>query len=126
MSQIEVMPLANETVPIAKAVKHNGLLYISGHVGFKPGTHEPISDCIKEQTEETLRQLSAIMAEAGTSVDKLVMVRVYLTDVQRDFKAMNEVFAKWVGSHRPARTTVGAQLAVEGLLVEIDAVVALD
>ena len=114
-----------DTLPISSAVVHNGLLYISGHVGFAPGTSLPISDDLAEQTWQTLRDLDEVMREAGTGRDRIVMMRIHLADVQRDFAAMNQVFREWIGSHRPARTTVGSELAVAGLLIEIDAVVAV-
>lgn len=114
-----------DTLPISSAVLHNGLLYLSGFVGFKPGTSEPISDDLAEQTRQTLQLLDGVMHRAGTDRSNIVTMRVFLKDVQRDFKAMNVVFAEWIGDHRPARTTVGSDLAVQGLLIEIDAVVAM-
>lgn len=114
------------TVPISLATIHDGIVYVSGHVAFKPGTTEPFSDDIKEQTAETLRQIDEVLQEAGSSRDKLLMVRVYLTDPKKHFAPMNDVYREWIGDHRSARTTVGAELAVEGLLVEIDAIAAID
>lgn len=124
---IQTIPFPGDApVPIALATIHNGLVYISGHVGFKPGTFEPISDDIQGQTRETLRQIDEVLTKAGTSRDKLLMVRVYLTHAKRDFAAMNEIYKAWIGDHRSARTTVGVELAAEGLLIEIDAVAAIE
>lgn len=116
---------AGEGLPIASAVVHGGLLYISGHVGFKRDSSEPVDGGLVPQTKTTLRDLDAVMAEAGTDRSRILMMRIYLADVQRDFSEMNGVFRDWIGEHRPARTTVGAPLAVDGLLIEIDAVVAM-
>ncbi len=126
MSEIVVIPFQNTTVPIAKAVVHNGVAYISGSVGFKPGTTEPISDDIREQARETFRQLESALLESGCSINSLMMVRVYLADIRRYFAAMNEEYARWVGDHRPARTTVEAKLGIEGLLIEVDCIAAVD
>ena len=125
MSDLLILPLSNGTVPIAKAVVHNGLVYVSGNVGFKPGSTEPISDDIRLQTREVFRLLSEALTEANSSVDNLLMIRVYLEDIRRDFAAMNEEFERWVGDHRPARTTVEAKLAIEGLLIEADCIAAV-
>lgn len=125
MSEIVVIPFQNSTVPISKAVVHNGVAYISGSVGFKAGTTEPISDDIREQARETFRRLESALIESNSSVNDLMMVRVYLEDIRRDFAAMNEEYARWVGDHRPARTTVEAKLAIEGLLIEVDCISAV-
>lgn len=113
-------------LPIAVGTVHNGLAYISGHVGFKPGTTEPIAPDIESQTRETLRLIDEALAQAGTNKSRLIVMKVYLAEVQRDFGAMNKVFAKWIEDHRMARTTVGATLAKPGLLIEIDGIAATD
>ena len=125
MSDLLVLPMSSETVPIAKAVVHNGVVYVSGNVGFKPGTTEPISDDIRQQAQETFRLLEESLMEANSSVENLLMVRVYLENIRQDFSTMNEEFARWVGAHRPARTTVEAKLAIEGLLIEVDCIAAV-
>ena len=112
-------------LPISTGVVHNGLFYVSGHVGFWPGTSNPIAGDLAAQTRQTLEDLDAAMEKAGTDRSRIVTMRVFLAEVQRDFDGMNKVFREWIGDHRPARTTVGAPLAVDGLLVEIDAVVAM-
>ena len=112
-------------LPISTGVVHNGLFYVSGHVGFWPGTSNPIAGDLAAQTRQTLEDLDAAMEKAGTDRSRIVTMRVFLAEVQRDFDGMNKVFREWIGDHRPARTTVGAPLAVDGLLIEIDAVVAM-
>jgi 2-iminobutanoate/2-iminopropanoate deaminase len=106
-------------------VIHRGVVYVSGVVAFKPGTTQPISEDFRLQAREVWRHLEDTLVESHSSIDNLLMVRVYLADIRRDFSAMNDEFARWVGDHRPARTTVEARLAVTGLLIEVDCVAAV-
>lgn len=126
MAQLQVVRMEKESVPLAKAVIHNGVAYISGQAAVDPQTREATSPDLREQTRETLRRIENILTEIGTSKDKLLMVRVYLTDVREDFAAMNEVYLEWLEGHRPARTTIGAPLAIPSLKIEIDCMAAMD
>ncbi len=127
MSDIKILldPSGDESLPIADAVIHDGMLYVSGFVGYRPGTAEVVGDDVESQTLQTLHLIDGVLERAGISRDRLLRMRVYLADVQRDFAAFNQVFRPWIGTHRPARTTVGATLAQPDLLVEIDAQAAL-
>ena len=111
-------------LPLSGAVVHNGVVHVSGQVGFKPGTTEVDGD-ITRQCDQTLANLDAILAEAGTSKQQIIRCGVYLPRVDRDFAAMNECYTRWLGDHRPARSTIGAPLARPDLLVEIDCIAAL-
>ena len=125
MADIQTLRLDNEQVPLAKAVIHNGVVYVSGQAALDTSTMQPTSPDIHEQTRETLRRIEAILHEAGTSKDQLLMVRVYLPDVKNDFGPMNEAYGEWLDGRRPARTTVGADLAVDGLRIEVDVTAAI-
>jgi reactive intermediate/imine deaminase len=101
------------------------MVYVSGQVGFRPGTAEVVEGGIEEQTRATLENMRTVLEKAGTAADKVVKTTVFLTDVQRDFAAMNRVYAEFFGGHQPARSTVGvAALAKEGLMVEIECIAA--
>ena len=76
---------------------------------------------IKAQTERVLKNLSAVLAAAGSSLDRSVKVTVYLKSIS-DFQAMNEVYAKYFPSSPPARSTVQAALASDAALIEIDVI----
>ena len=107
--------------PIANAVVHSGLVYVSGMVGFQPGTTELISDDFRVQG----RSISAsrgTLVECNSSIGNILTIRVFLANIRRDFIAFNEEFLRRVGHHRPARTTVEVKLAVEGLLIEADCI----
>ncbi|MEM1097155.1 MAG: RidA family protein [Planctomycetota bacterium] len=114
----------DHALPISTAVAHGGLLYISGHVGFDEDGNV-VPGGIGPQTRRTLALIDDALALAGATRENLVTMRVFLKHVERDFGPMNEVFSEWIGGHRPARTTVGAELARPDLLVEIDAIAAL-
>jgi 2-iminobutanoate/2-iminopropanoate deaminase len=116
---------ASSMVPLSHAVVHGGLVHVSGQVGFRPGTAELVSAEIAGQCRQAFAHIDSILEEAGTSRDRILRCGIFLKDVGRDFAAMNACYAEWLGSHRPARTTVGADFALPGILVEVDCVAAL-
>lgn len=108
------------TVPLAKAVQANGMLYLSGDGSIDPETRRLVPGDARAQTTKTLENLRATLESLGSSVAKVVKTTVYLTDI-RDYTAMNDAYAAFFGGEPPARTTVAvAQLPVPGLLVEIE------
>jgi 2-iminobutanoate/2-iminopropanoate deaminase len=113
-------------LPLSSATIHNGTLYVSGQVGFKPGTTQVVSDDVSEQCRRTFEILDEILKAAGTSKIKIIRSGVYLKHVERDFAAFNACYAEWMGDHRPARSTIEANMALPEILVEIDCVAALD
>ncbi|SDP92505.1 reactive intermediate/imine deaminase [Actinopolyspora xinjiangensis] len=106
-------------VPLSQAVCKGNLVQVSGQTGVDPATGRPVSDSVAEQTEQALRNVFAILEEAGAGVEDVLMLRVYLTDVTH-FAEMNQTYARVVGEPYPARTTVYVGLPPH-LLVEIDA-----
>ena len=94
---------------------------MSGQAGRNPATGEIAAD-VEAQTEQTLKNIAAILEAAGSSLSQVVRCGVFLVDIA-DFQKMNGVYARMFGDHRPARTTVQvAALPEPRLLVEIDAV----
>jgi 2-iminobutanoate/2-iminopropanoate deaminase len=112
-------------VPLSQATVHGGLVYVSGQVGFRPGTTELVSPDVAGQCRQAFQHIDDILSEARTSRHRIVRCGVFLRDVARDFPAMNACYTEWLGDHRPARTTVGAEFALPGILVEVDCVAAL-
>lgn len=98
------------------------LLFTSGCVAFHPETGDIVGDTVGEQTRQTLANLERILHADGLDFGDVVRATVHLADVQRDFADFDEAYRAIVPEPRPARTTVGATLAVPGLLVEIDLV----
>jgi len=107
--------------PYSQAVIANGFLYSAGQIALDPATMALVGSDVKAQTERVLRNLEAILHEAGSSLDRVVKTTVFLADMG-DFAAMNEVYAQHFGEHRPARSTVAAKTLPKNALVEIDVV----
>jgi len=109
--------------PYSQAIIANGFLFVSGSsprnpkTGIKPTT-------LREQTLQALTNIKALLEDAGTSIDNVVKATVYLKDL-KDYEAMNEVYAKYLGDKPPARTTVFVNSLPKGVLIEIDAIAKL-
>lgn len=101
----------------------NGFLYTCGMGPADPVTNTIQAQGIEEQTRQVLKNLQAILAERGATLDQVVKVTTHLQDVARDFAAYNKVYQEFFTAPFPVRTTVGSDLAK--ILVEIDFVVAL-
>jgi 2-iminobutanoate/2-iminopropanoate deaminase len=117
----EEAPAPFQGAPYSQAIKAAGLVFVSGQLGLKPGPSEMAGDSIGEQTEQVMQNLAAILAAAGSGLDRLVKTTVYLTNLD-DFGGMNEVYARHVGEEPPARATVEISGLPSGALVEIEAV----
>jgi 2-iminobutanoate/2-iminopropanoate deaminase len=107
--------------PYSQAIEVNGMLFISGQIPIIPATGKLVDGGIKEQTEQSLKNIGAILQEAGYSFVDVVKSTVLLSDME-DFAAMNEVYASFYTKNQPAR----AAFAVKGLplnaLVEIETI----
>jgi 2-iminobutanoate/2-iminopropanoate deaminase len=107
--------------PYSQGVVANGFLYTAGQIALDPATMEVVAGDVRAQTERVMVNLAAIVAAAGTSLDRVVKTTVFLADMA-DFPAMNEVYARHFGHHRPARSTVAVRTLPKNVLVEIDVV----
>lgn len=107
--------------PYSQGVIANGFLYTAGQIALEPATMQVEAEGITEQTERVMANLAGILAAAGSSFSRVVKTTVFLTDMA-DFQAMNEVYARAFGSHRPARSTVAVAGLPKGVRVEIEVV----
>ncbi len=107
--------------PYTQAVIAGDFVFASGQIPLDPETMEIVGDDVKAQTDRVLRSLAAVLEEAGVSLSKVVKSTVYLAKIS-DFQAMNEVYAKHFGEHRPARAALQAGALPKGALVEIEAI----
>jgi len=107
--------------PYSQAVAAGELVFCAGQVALDPASGDSVTGDVRAQTERVLDNLTAVLAAAGSDLRHVVKTTVYLTDFN-DFAAMNEVYAKRFGDHRPARATVGVSALPKGLRVEIECV----
>lgn len=111
-------------VPISQAVAHGSTLYVGGQAGFDPATRKLVSSCFVKQFVQAMDNLRAIVEAAGTNLDQALKVTVYLRDL-KDYDQLNEIYGSYFSKSPPARKVIQSQL-LDGLLVEVDAIVALD
>jgi 2-iminobutanoate/2-iminopropanoate deaminase len=116
----EEAPAPFQGAPYSQAIAAGGFVFVSGQVGLRPGDSEPVSGGVAEQTEQALANVGAILAAAGSGLDRLVKTTVYLASLA-DFAEMNEAYRRLVPDPPPARATVGAELP-GAFRVEIEAV----
>jgi 2-iminobutanoate/2-iminopropanoate deaminase len=117
--QTDQAPLA--IGPYSQAIKANGWVFLSGQIPLVPETMQIIADDIQAQTERVLTNIAAVLEAAGSSLDKVVKTTVFLADMN-EFTAMNEVYARFFGAHRPARSTVQAARLPRDVRVEIEVI----
>jgi reactive intermediate/imine deaminase len=126
MAKVAIHPEGTKipTVPLTHGIRKGNILQVAGQVAFDPSTNEIVGDTVTEQTRQALRNLVAVLEAGGSSLDDVMMMRVYLTDTAH-FGEMNDAYREFFEESFPARTTVYVGLP-EGLLVEIDAMAVLD
>ena len=99
----------------------NKMVFTSGQIALDPGTGELVGGDVAAQTEQALKNLTAVLRGAGLTFDDVVKTTVYLADMS-DFATMNEVYGRAFGDAPPARTTIAAAALPKGARVEIDCI----
>jgi 2-iminobutanoate/2-iminopropanoate deaminase len=110
--------------PYSQGVVANGFLFTAGQIAIDPATGQIVTGDVAAQTERVMANLAAVLAEAGATWNSVVKTTVFLHDMG-DFPVVNEVYGRALGQARPARSTVQVAALPRGVLVEIDAIVAL-
>jgi 2-iminobutanoate/2-iminopropanoate deaminase len=110
--------------PYSQALVAHGFLFTAGQIALDPATGQVVPGDVAAQTERVLANLAAVLEAAGTSWASVVRTTVYLHDMS-DFPVVNQVYARVLGTARPARSTVQVAALPRGVLVEIDAIAAL-
>lgn len=105
--------------PYSQGVVANGFLFVSGQIPIDPATGNLVEGDIEAQTERVLRNLAAIVAAAGSSIERVVKTTVYLKDMG-EFARMNAVYARFFPSQPPARSTVEVARLPRDVKVEMD------
>ena len=107
--------------PYNQAIRIGDLVFVAGQLGIVLESGELAGETVAEQTEQIMRNMSAILEAAGSGLDKLVKTTVFLLDLA-DFAGMNEVYARYVGDRPPARSTIGISQLPSSARVEIEAI----
>ena len=107
--------------PYSQAVKAGGMVFCSGQIPIDPATGEFVAGDVAEQTEQVLKNLSAVLGAAGASLNSVVKTTVFLADMG-DFAAMNEVYGRYFSENKPARATVQAARLPRDAKVEIECI----
>ena len=107
--------------PYSAAIKVGELIFTSGQIPADPATGELAPGGIAQQTEQSLKNLSAVLEAAGSGLDKVIKTTCFLTDMT-DFAAFNAAYGKYFSEHKPARSTVAVKALPKGALVEIECV----
>lgn len=106
--------------PYSQAIKTNGFVFTSGQIALDPATGEVVPGGIREQTARICENLKAVLAAAGSAMEKVVKTTCFLTDMN-DFAAFNEVYGRYF-SERPARSCVAVKALPKGVLAEVEVI----
>lgn len=107
--------------PYSQAVEANGMLFVSGQVPLDPKTGKIVEGGIKEQTEQVMKNIGAILVEAGYTFNHVIKSTCLLSDMA-NFASMNEVYGKYYPQDPPARAAYGVVKLPLGVLVEIETI----
>jgi 2-iminobutanoate/2-iminopropanoate deaminase len=107
----------------SQAIKHNGLIFVSGQLSIDPQTGERKLASIEEQTEQVLRNIEGILKAADSDLSRVLKMTVYVADIEL-WGAVNTVYSRVMGENRPARAIVPTGALHYGFLIEIEAIAA--
>ena len=110
--------------PYSQAIEANGMVFMSGQIPVNPATGEIAGDTIETQAEQVMKNLGAVLAEAGTSFENAVKTTCFLADMG-DFAAFNEVYAKYF-VNKPARSCVAVKTLPKNVLCEVEVIAAIE
>lgn len=109
----------------SQAVVYDGLVFVSGQLSIDPRTGEKKLGSIEEQTVQVLDNVAAILKAANSDISRVLKMTVYVADISL-WSAVNAVYAKFMGEHRPARAVVPTGKLHYGFLIEIEAIAAVN
>lgn len=105
----------------SQAIVHNGFAFVAGQLPMAPGATTHVVGTIEEQTEQVLRNIEAVLKAAGSSLDQVVQMTIYVSDMEL-WGRVNVAYAKVMGDHRPARAVVPVNDLHFGYQIEVQAI----
>jgi len=108
----------------SQAIQHQGILYTSGQIGLDPQSGNMVADDVSSQAKQVVANLSAVIEAAGGQLNQIIKVTIFLENMD-DFPVVNQIYAAWLGEHRPARSTVAVAALPLAAKVEMDCIVAV-
>ena len=123
MQSIETRDAPTAAGHYSQAIVHNGVVYVAGQLPIKPGSSERHVGSIEEQTEQTLQNVEAILKAAGSGLDRVLQMTIYVSDIEL-WSGVNTTYARVMGAHRPARAVVPVKDLHYGYQIEIQAIAA--
>ena len=117
----ESAPAPFQGAPYSQAVVWNDLVFVSGQIPIDPETNQMVRGGIREQADRVMRNVQAVLEEAGSSLDNLLKTTIFIVDLG-DFGELNDVYRGFVGERPPARATVEIKSLPQEALLEIDAI----
>ena len=126
---MEIKPVFTEEAPkpaghYSQAVIYNGLVFVAGQLAIDPATGSRNTGPIEGQTEQVFKNIAAILKAAGSDLSRVLKMTVYVSDMET-WGAVNSVYARMMGDHRPARAIVPVRELHYGFGIEIEAIAAL-
>jgi len=121
MRFIETPKAVRPIGPYSQGIVLNGFVFVSGTLGVDPVTNQMVRGGIVEQTKQAMENIKSVLEAGGSAIEKIVKVTVYIKDGSH-FSDMNQAYAKFLGTHRPVRTTVVVGFPRDDILVEIDVI----
>nr|WP_282097113.1 RidA family protein [Soehngenia longivitae] len=124
MSYISTKKAPAAIGPYSQGIVAGNLVFTSGQLPIDPSSGDLVNDDIKLATKTSLENVKSILEEAGSSIEKVIKVTVYVTNMD-DFSKINEVYSEYFAEHKPARSLVEVSKLPKGGLIEIEAVATL-
>lgn len=124
MNQVSTSKAPAAIGPYCQAVVHNSLVFTSGQVPLDPATGSVAGDTIEQQSRQVCENLSAVLAAAGSGMDKVIKTTCFLSDMG-NFAAFNDVYAEYF-TQKPARSCVAVRTLPKNVLVEVECVAVVD
>ncbi len=107
--------------PYSQAIKYGNLIFVSGQIAINPSTNEFVNGNIDNQTKQVIENIKAILESAGSSLQKVLKVTIFITDM-KDFDSINAVYSEYFNSSLPARACVEVSNLPKGAKVEMEAI----